>query len=373
MQLFSMLTVLAAVAIAEAAPDRPVDHVNPRLTAALVGMLIPVAWAAFVSRRTVRQIRLATASRIDRWRSFRKWETVQTGLCFVFGIAVLYGLGWPQLVRSNWELDRWLFLDDVVILAPAMLPLFVSWLLFYSVDCAIRSTVQVANPRIGRWQYALLRVRCHWLVVLVPVAGLLVLRDTIRWAVPTAVGTPHEWLLSLAYLAAIVFFFPLILKWSWRTEPLPAEPLRRRLEQAASRWNVGVKDFLVWKTGNRVVNAAITGLVPSCRYVILTDGLLRHMTSAEIEAVCAHELGHVDHRHLALRMMAAVGPPVLLYVCARWLIQALAVGGLPIGCEPWMLLASMVPLGAAVYAVTIFGPYARLLEQQADWYACRRL
>ena len=93
MQLFSMLIVLAAVALGEAAPDQPLDHASLRLAAALVGMLIPIGWAAVVARRTVRQIGLATTNRTDRARSFRRWETAQAGLCALFGLAIVSGLG----------------------------------------------------------------------------------------------------------------------------------------------------------------------------------------------------------------------------------------------------------------------------------------
>ena len=48
-----------------------------------------------------------------------------------------------------------------------------------------------------------------------------------------------------------------------------------------------------------MANAAVIGLLPGWRYVLLSDRLIETMTDAEIEAVFAHELGHIVHNHMA--------------------------------------------------------------------------
>jgi len=45
-------------------------------------------------------------------------------------------------------------------------------------------------------------------------------------------------------------------------------------------------------------NAAVMGFIPRFRYVLLSDLLLETMTDEQVEAIFAHELGHVMHRHL---------------------------------------------------------------------------
>ena len=59
------------------------------------------------------------------------------------------------------------------------------------------------------------------------------------------------------------------------------------------------RDILVWRTHSNMGNAAVMGILPHMRYVLLSDLLLETMTDEQIEAVFAHEMGHVVHRHMA--------------------------------------------------------------------------
>ena len=106
----------------------------------------------------------------------------------------------------------------------------------------------------------------------------------------------------------IALLFPTLLRWTWKTTPLAAGPLRERLEAAARRCRFRAREILVWHTGDMVVNAAVAGFVPGLRYVFLTDALLTRLTPEEIEAVFAHEVGHVRHRHLLARVLAMFVP-----------------------------------------------------------------
>ena len=58
------------------------------------------------------------------------------------------------------------------------------------------------------------------------------------------------------------------------------------------------RDILVWHTHYNMGNAAVMGVVPQMRYVLLSDLLLERMDDEQIEAVFAHEIGHVVHRHM---------------------------------------------------------------------------
>ena len=73
------------------------------------------------------------------------------------------------------------------------------------------------------------------------------------------------------------------------------------LESMALCRRVGMRyrDILLWRTQNNMGNAAVMGLVPQVRYILLSDLLLETMTESQIEAVFAHELGHIVHRHMA--------------------------------------------------------------------------
>ncbi len=177
-------------------------------------------------------------------------------------------------------------------------------------------------------------------------------------------------------MVLLVAFFPVLLRYTWQTKPLAAGPLRDRLERAARRAGLRVREILVWNTGGLVVNAAVAGLIPNLRYVFLTDGLLDHLDDDEVQAVFGHEIGHIRHGHLFLRGIALLAPLSL------WLLARQAMPQLGEGFEEWILSAG--PLwqahaallglaGMCFYMVVVFGPFCRLLEGQADLYGCRTL
>lgn len=173
------------------------------------------------------------------------------------------------------------------------------------------------------------------------------------------------WLAS----AAIVFIVaPELLRRILRTSPLPEGPLRRRLEALCRRSGMKYRDVLIWDTHHNVGNAAVMGLFPRFRYVLLSDLLLERMEDEQIEAVFAHELGHVVHHHMAwyvvfflTLMLVAAGMENVVHGLPRWF-------ALP--PEIWALLTMMI--GTAGFWL-IFGYLSRRFERQADVYAARMM
>ena len=101
----------------------------------------------------------------------------------------------------------------------------------------------------------------------------------------------------------------------------------------------------------------------------MTDALLLYLRDEEMEAVIAHELGHVRRRHLLLRMLLLGLPlwiignfqafsPQVCELAAAW------QSGLASELSPASyLIAACITLGFAVLAL---GWYSRLLEHDAD-------
>ena len=56
-----------------------------------------------------------------------------------------------------------------------------------------------------------------------------------------------------------------------------------------------------------MANAAIVGLLPNRRIVILSDALLAQLDEDELRAVYAHEMGHSYHHHVPVFLAWAVG------------------------------------------------------------------
>ena len=146
-----------------------------------------------------------------------------------------------------------------------------------------------------------------------------------------------------------------------------------RLFEIARRHGVRFHDVLLWKTQNQMGNAAVMGFMPRFRYVLISDLLLETMHDEQIEAIFAHEIGHVMHRHLywlmaamATMMFAMAGPGQML---------ADAIASLQ-GQHPWLAdsaqLAIMLGVAIGLFAL-VFGYVSRKFERQADVFAARTI
>jgi len=118
------------------------------------------------------------------------------------------------------------------------------------------------------------------------------------------------------------------------------------------------------------------GVLPRFRYILLSDLVLQTMTDEQIEAVFAHELGHVVHRHMLwyllfvlIFMFALIGPGqwVESYLSFQWL-------GRWVPEDVAQKLVELVLLtGAGAVFLLSFGYVSRRFERQADVFAARTM
>ncbi|MHC4404640.1 MAG: M48 family metallopeptidase [Planctomycetota bacterium] len=380
MQLLLVLAVLAALVIAEHSPHEPVHGVGSRLLAATLGMSAVALFAAATSGVIARGVRRHFHRRHLLLRRFNRLRRLHAILWLGVAGAILYGLDWAQLVRFNWNLRQAILVDELLILTPVLLPLVLSWAAFFEVDRAVRIGLAEGQPTrartFGRRAYLTLHARHYLGLLLVPVLGLVAVQDAAELIAPGVLKTVYAAVVYVPAMVLLVVLFPCLLRGVWSTRPLEPGPLRTRLEAAARRAGLRVREILAWQTGGTAVNAAVAGFWPSLRYVFLTDGLLSRLTDEDIEAVFSHEMGHIRHRHLLLRMSALIAPVCLWFLAQRAFPEA--VGRL----EEWIAgrgvafqaSVGLLMLGSVVlYVVSILGVYWRLLEAEADLFACENL
>ena len=102
-------------------------------------------------------------------------------------------------------------------------------------------------------------------------------------------------------LGAAVLCFPLWLGRWMGARPLPAGPLRQRIElQLAALRLRGITPRLMPSQG-RWPGAAIVGWVPRFRQLWLGDALVERLTPRQLDMVVMHELAHVTGRHYLWR------------------------------------------------------------------------
>ena len=305
----------------------------------------------------------------------------------------IFLLGWKGIV-VGW-LER-TFLRGLPLESPGLLigcmPPFLTWMgLWWSqfpADRALREQnilIQLneglpMQPPPSFWNYFFVNLRLQLLFTLAPAILLLVLHDGLSLVLPPIfhrIPFLSNWedmgeaIVALPSLALFLVFSPEILRRVLHTEPMPDCPLRRRLSEIARRHGVRYKDVLLWRTQHQMGNAAVMGFVPRFRYVLLSDLLLETMPDEQIEAIFAHEIGHVMHRHL-LWLIAAV---VTMMFIATGPGQMLADGMASLqSSHAWIVdsvqAAVLLAAGAAMFGL-VFGYVSRKFERQADVFAAR--
>ncbi len=298
------------------------------------------------------------------------------------GVVVLT-FGWLGTVRG--AVGNLIIIDEVLTIAPALLGYLGTWWAYYPIERRIRDAVllrrldlgQPIYPAPSRGGYVLLQARMHVLLLLVPLLAILTLSEIIDLSL--APWSDREWFASAAdfgTLAAgltVFVFAPLMARFVLGVVPMPDSPIHDDLLEVCRAHHVKVRRLLVWKTGGSMLNAAVMGLVGRLRYVLLTDALLEALPRRQVQAVMAHEIGHVRHHHmpwLIASLFATISVTSLIFGILVFLLTSSAT-------DPALSNTSTVELLGTVIAVVVlfvvFGWVSRRFERQADTFAVQHL
>jgi STE24 endopeptidase len=146
------------------------------------------------------------------------------------------------------------------------------------------------------------------------------------------------------------------------------------LEELGQDLGFRCSNILIWQTHGWVANAAITGVIPRLRYVLLSDALVEHLRPEEVISVYGHEVGHIKHHHLWYYFGFIAASMVFIVQLAHSLELLLAR---LLGPEvwnrmaPWMAYAPLEILLLVPYILIVFGYLSRRCERQADIYGSR--
>jgi STE24 endopeptidase len=306
-----------------------------------------------------------TAPELERIDDYRRVSRPLFLASLAVEIAVLGLFVWKArpLASRLERVGRGRVRTSVLVGLAVVLGVWLAGLPFAAVTHVRRRDFGLSDQGWGGWlldQLTTLGVRA--VLVSIGVAGAVWLAGRFgrRW-----------WLAGAPALAAIAVLFivaqPLVVQPLFnRFEPLADERLAGRIEALAAGMGVDVDEVLVADASRRTTtaNAYIAGLGPT-RRVVLYDTLLDgRFSEGEILAVSAHELAHVERRHLWkglawFTLLAVPGVFALAWITNR-------LGGLG---------PRLVPLGLALtFAyVLLTQPLAnavsRRYEAEADWLA----
>lgn len=369
MPTFVIIAIACAVAVGQSPATDPLEQSLLRVLLTFGTMLVSCLMARImvVACLDVTAV-VPTANQASEKRRAR-WERWHLLVWLGMTAFLLFGVGWGTIVRINWQLNSAILLDEILILAPLLLPWLVSWAYFYDLDA--KSSVDSLQRR---WKYALQHGRIVFGLGLLPVFAVSLISDTARMVTPELADKPIPTGVFVIPMALLILGYPLILRRLWKTSRLPAGDTRSKLVKFAGDSQIRLKELYLWNTGGKTMNAAVTGAIPQMRYLFFTDALLEQLPESEVLAAMAHEFGHLKHRHLIVRM-AALFFPVTAIVALGGIVNFASHGNTPAANGLGSSLSISVPPEffavatagiAVIYLWQVIGGYSRRLEMQAD-------
>ena len=325
--------------------------------------------------------------RLDLALNILRWTTI------VIFYVDLWLLGWFELVHG-WMGDH-IVIDKLITVAPAMFVPVAMWWLYYPVDRELRR-LSISPQRWTRFEYVASQVRHQILLVMTPLVLIMAWSEVIDRII-TQDHPLSDWHVIISFCGTLMVFAftPLVMRFVWDTQPLEDGELRLRLRMMCKQYSVRVSELLRWNTHGSLINAAVMGIMGRVRYILLSDALLARMRDDHIEAICAHELGHVRRHHMIGLVVCALGT-----LSGIWL----AIEGVAFGCgvlfgwnfldaleyslvqldDPavehsylWSFMLALVTMGSVIGMMImwalVFGYVSRRFERQADTFAVQHL
>ena len=322
-----------------------------------------------------RRVTRESYTRLDN--RFNNLLTRQSVLSIALFAIDVYGLSLPSFFIS-----LPLFSRMPTLLALVFLALFVSYLAVvwaFAYDAHRR----LYGSDISRSAYVWSQISFS-VPVLLPWLVLSAITDLIN-------ALPFEWLKNqlatttgsvvyfMFFLVIVAVIGPVMIQKFWRCRPLEDSTMRQRIEALCKKANLEYADILYWPIfGGRMITAGVMGLIKKFRYILVTSALLSSLQPAEIDAVIAHEIGHVKRYHLVFYLVFFAGFMVLTYATYDLIFYAVIYtepmfqffsrfGFNPVTLTSIFLSVNMVVI-FLIYFRFIFGYFMRNFERQADGY-----
>ncbi|MGV3485217.1 MAG: M48 family metalloprotease [Planctomycetaceae bacterium] len=350
MTLYWFLLVVSSLAIGSI-PAEPVQWTH----CVLATVMLVTAWVMLtqtVSSMTRRAVStgfdpLAAARLLERQLDILRWLGLPvTALCWVgFGLAPAVRT-WPLFESS-------MTLQSLVLLTPGLVITASVWLSEHRYGVALgyaeagcwRATREMAKALVatGGW-------------ILAPVLAMLVATDVVRLSGWFNEQTAAA-MIAVVAVVGVPIAVPLIVRRIWTTRPID-EVHRQWTEPLLA--SVGMKPLpiKVWDTGMRSYNAVVAGFLPGLRSMIVTDRLFQEMAPRELSLVLLHEIAHIRHGHVWIRMLAMV---------PSW-IAAAAISS---SFSSSSLVTVATNLAAVATTLVTLRWVAHATERDADRTACR--
>ena len=322
--------------------------------------------------------------RIDREHNPRLddiFTTIQSRLsvmAIIFFIADIYGLNITDFLSRISLLEALPTIQAAICLVVFIGYLSIVWGIAYSTYRRLHST------RLDRRSYVLSNISFA-VPVLMPWLFLSGIADIIHslpfeFAKRFLSSTVGELLYFLVFLTVIALIGPALIQKFWRCKPLPPGPARDRIESVCRKATVSYRNIVQWPLfGGQMITAGVMGLVKRFRYILVTPALLQYLSNEELDAVIAHEIGHVKKKHLLFYLFFFTGYLLIAYATFDILVYFILYSkpaylfvthtGYNQATLTPVLFSIVMIVFFLVYFRYIFGYFMRNFERQADAYA----
>ncbi len=308
---------------------------------------------------------------------FTSLLTRQSILAILLFAADIYGLNLSFFVS-----DFRLFVLFPTLQAILFILLFIAYLTILWA-CAHRSYQILYHSGIGRRTYITSNISFS-MPVLLPWVVISSFSDII-YLLPMGVltrflATPEgEILYFLVFLVIVAMTGPLMIQKFWGCRPLEQGLDRTRIENLCRSVNLGYRNILHWPIfEGRIITAGVMGLVKRFRYILVTRALLNLLEPHEVDAVVAHEIGHVKKHHLLFYLFFFAGYMVISFSFLDLIVYAMIyfdplintfnrMGFSPVTVTSF-IFSLVIITTFLIYFRYIFGYFMRNFERQADAY-----
>jgi Zn-dependent protease with chaperone function len=200
--------------------------------------------------------------------------------------------------------------------------------------------------------------------------------ESLKHLLATPLG---QSLYFMIFLVIVAMIGPMMIQKFWRCKPLETGHIRSRIEHLCRKAGLEYANILYWPIfGGRMITAGVMGLVKKFRYILITNALLHFLEPDEIDAVIAHEIGHIKRGHLWFYLVFFIGYMLISFATFDLITLAIFYAEpfytfiKPTSMNQTTLTSSIFSLFIIViflvYFRYIFGYFMRNFERQADTY-----
>ncbi|MCX5896796.1 MAG: M48 family metalloprotease, partial [Proteobacteria bacterium] len=303
-----------------------------------------------------------------------------TALAIIIYALFIYVFDFKLLLAQAPLIHVSTFLANLLGIAPFLALLVIIW------SCAFPTYRQFCSNGMQASAYLLSQLKIN-ATVLLPWLLVSLVIDSVNLVFADFYQVLEQFplagiLLFVLLLAMLAIYLPFVIIRLWGCKPLPAGPVRERLERFCASARIAYADIVLWNLfDGKLINAGVIGFIKKFRYILISPSLMQILDEDELEAVVAHEIGHVQHHHMIYYTLIIMGFAVFAYEALEFMTYKLlslnilttmiASGAAYTNSAVSMLLTILPVVCFVLYYRFCFGYFSRIFERQADAHALK--